>query len=48
MRQPLEGAHHSPRVVELRATTRTLFDVRHERREAESGFAVEELIDFVW
>jgi hypothetical protein len=48
MRQPLEGAHHAPCVVELRATTRALFDVRHERREAESGLAVEKLIDFVW
>jgi hypothetical protein len=48
MGQPLERAHDASRFVELGAAARALLDVRHERREAESGFAVEELVDFVW
>jgi hypothetical protein len=45
--QPLESAHHLSSVGQLGSTFSALLDVRMQRREAESGLAVEELIDFV-
>ena len=47
MRQSLERAHYLSGLSQLGATFGTALDVRMQRREAESGLAVEELIDFV-
>jgi hypothetical protein len=48
MGQALEGVHDLPGLGKLGSTRGAAFDVRHERSNAESGLAVEELIDFVW
>jgi hypothetical protein len=45
--QPLESADHLSSFGQLGSTFSALLDVRMQRREAESGLAVEELIDFV-
>ena len=47
VRQPLEGAHDLARLRELGPTFRACLDVRLERGDAESGFAIQELVDFV-
>jgi len=46
--QPLEGTHHLPGLGQLGATHGARIDVRLQRRDAESGLTVEQLIDFVW
>jgi hypothetical protein len=46
--QPLEGAHYVPGLGQLGATFGAHIDVRLQRRDAESGLTVEQLIDFVW
>jgi hypothetical protein len=48
MRQALEAGHQLSGLGQLGATLGAALDVRHERRDAESGFAVQELVDFVW
>jgi len=47
MREPLERAHHLPSFGQLGATFRAVLDVRNKGGDAESGFAVQELVDFV-
>jgi hypothetical protein len=47
MWQALERAHHLPSLGQLGTTLRAVLDMRHERSDAESGFAVQELVDFV-
>ena len=47
MRQVLERGHDLPGLGELRTTLVASLDVRDQRRDAESGLAVEQLIDFV-
>ena len=44
----LEGANHLPSFGQIGTTRRAIFDVRQERSDAESGLAVQELVDFVW
>ncbi|HEX5072230.1 MAG TPA: hypothetical protein VFW03_03450 [Gemmatimonadaceae bacterium] len=44
----LERAYHLPSVGQFGATRCAVLDVRQERSDAESGLAVQELIDFVW
>jgi hypothetical protein len=44
----LERVDHLPSVRQSGTTLWAVLDVRHERSDAESGFAVQELIDFVW
>jgi hypothetical protein len=44
----LERADHLPGVGQFGTTIRAVLDVRQERSDAEPGFAVQELIDFVW
>jgi hypothetical protein len=46
--QPLEGAHHLPGLCQFGATRGARIDMRLQRRDAESGLTVEQLIDFVW
>jgi len=48
MRQTLERADQLPSRGQLGATLRAVFDVRQERGDAESGLAVQELVDLVW
>jgi hypothetical protein len=48
MGHALEGVHHLPGFGQFGAALRAALDVRDERRDAESGLAVQELIDFVW
>jgi hypothetical protein len=45
---PFEGADDLAGLSQLVTTKGTLLDVRKQRRDAESGLAVEQLIDFVW
>jgi hypothetical protein len=47
MGEPLERAHHLPSLRQLGATLRAVLDVRNKGGDAESGFAVQELVDFV-
>jgi len=44
----LEGAYHLPSIGQIGTTLRAVLDVCQERSDAESGFAVQELVDFVW
>jgi len=46
--QALERANHLPSFSQFGATFLTVLDVREEWGDAESGFAVQELVDFVW
>jgi hypothetical protein len=48
MGHSLERAHDLPSFGELGAALSASLDVRNQRRYAESGLAVEKLIDFVW
>jgi len=48
MGEPLERAHHLPSFGQLGATLRAVLDVRNQGGDAESGFAIQELVDFVW
>jgi hypothetical protein len=45
--QSLESAHQLPGLGQFGSAFSATLDVRMQRREAESGLAVEELIDFV-
>jgi hypothetical protein len=47
MGEPLERAHHLPSLGQLGATLRAVLDVRNKGGDAESGFAIQELVDFV-
>jgi len=44
----LERVDHLPSVRQFGTTLWAVLDVRQERSDAESGFAVQELVDFVW
>jgi hypothetical protein len=44
----LEGANNLPSIGQFGTTPWAVFDVREERSDAESGLAVQELVDFVW
>jgi len=46
--QALERADHLPSFSQVGATFLAVLDVREERGDAESGLAVQELVDFVW
>jgi hypothetical protein len=48
VRQALERVDDLPRLSELGAALGAGLDVRQERGDAESGLAVQELVDFVW
>ena len=48
MGHSLERTHDLPSFSEFGAALRASLDVRDQRRNAESGLAVEKLIDFVW
>ena len=43
----LERAYHLPSVSQFGTTLWAVLDVSQERRDAKSGFAVQELVDFV-
>jgi len=45
--QSLERVHHQSSFGQLGSAFSTVIDVRLQRREAESGLTVEELVDFV-
>jgi hypothetical protein len=47
VREMLESAHHLPSLEQLGPANGACLDVRRQRRDAESGLAVQELIDFV-
>jgi hypothetical protein len=48
MRHALERAHHLASVGQIGTTLWAVLNVRQERSDAKSGFAVQELVDFVW
>jgi hypothetical protein len=43
----LERAYHLPSLGQFGTTLRAVFDMREERSDTESGFAVQELVDLV-
>jgi hypothetical protein len=47
MWQSLECAHYLSSLGQLGSALSTMLDVRLQRREADSGLPVEDLIDFV-
>jgi hypothetical protein len=48
VREPLESVHDLSSRGQLSSTGNAMLDMRMQRREAESGLAVQKLIDFVW